>query len=124
VFDYRLLLARQRAAHAGYRCAWWRPGSGAPAFPARRRREPAQIRHRFQGGPLAQNGAALRYHAVVTVSAAPCTNAYVIKVVARRGGGRCSTPTPWARFRSICAVFLRLGDKTLSETWLYQYFPS
>ena len=35
---------------------------------------------------------------------------------ARIAGGRCNEPVD-------LRMYLKLGDTTLSETWLYQYFP-
>ena len=60
---------------------------------------------------------------VTSARAARIDNAYVIKVV---GTDR------WRALFDLAVegsgpvdlrLFLKLGDKTLSETWLYQYFP-
>jgi glucans biosynthesis protein len=60
---------------------------------------------------------------VVTASRGKIDNAYVIKVV---GTDR------WRALFDLQAegnepvdlrMYLKLGDTTLSETWLYQYFP-
>ncbi|MDE2182109.1 MAG: glucan biosynthesis protein [Alphaproteobacteria bacterium] len=77
----------------------------------------------FEGGPL--TGMAPRYDIVpvVTLSRGKVVHPYVIKVVGTE------------RWRAVFDVmaggpgplnmrcYLRLADKTLSETWLYQYFP-
>jgi glucans biosynthesis protein len=60
---------------------------------------------------------------VVSASRGTTDNSYAIKVV---GTDR------WRAFFDLQAednapvdlrLFLKLGDKTLSETWVYQYFP-
>jgi glucans biosynthesis protein len=60
---------------------------------------------------------------VVSASRGKVDNAYVVKVV---GTDR------WRALFDLQAdgtapvdlrLFLKLGNKTLSETWLYQYFP-
>ena len=77
----------------------------------------------FEGGALAQLAQRFDVEAVVSGDHLKVEHPYVIKVV--------GTP----RWRAVFDVafdgkgpfnlrcFLRLGDKTLSETWLYQYFP-
>lgn len=78
----------------------------------------------FAGGAL--RGMAQRYDVtpVVTTSRGIIDNPYVIKVV---GTDR------WRALFDLKAegntpvdlrLYLKLGDKTLSETWLYQYFPT
>lgn len=77
----------------------------------------------FDGGPL--SGMATRYDLtpVISLSRGKADHAYVIKVV--------GTST-WRAFFDVTVegqgpidmrCYLRLGDKTLTETWLYQYFP-
>lgn len=77
----------------------------------------------FQGGPLSTMKARFDIEPVVTASRGDISNQFVIKVV---GTDR------WRAFFDIAVTdeapvdlrcFLRLEDKTLSETWLYQYFP-
>jgi glucans biosynthesis protein len=61
---------------------------------------------------------------MITLSRGTIANPYVVKVV--------GTNT-WRAFFDVAAggsdminmrCYLRLGDATLSETWLYQYFPT
>lgn len=77
----------------------------------------------FAGGPLTQMAARYDVTPVVTVSRGKISNAYVIKVVGTE------------RWRALFDVkisgtdpvnlrcFLRLDGRTLTETWLYQYYP-
>jgi glucans biosynthesis protein len=78
----------------------------------------------FEGGALSQMAARFDVTPVVSDSRGMVDNAYVIKVVGT------------SRWRALFDVdtdgkdpldlrcYLRLGDQTLSETWLYQYFPN
>jgi glucans biosynthesis protein len=77
----------------------------------------------FQGGPL--DGMEARYDVVpeVTVSRGTVTNAYVIKVVDTRYWRAAFDVKTNDKDPVDLRCFLRLGDKTLSETWLYQFFP-
>ena len=78
----------------------------------------------YSGGSLAQMEARFDVTPVVTTSRGKIDNAYVIKVV---GTDR------WRAFFDLATdgaapvnlrCFLRLDGKALSETWLYQYFPT
>ena len=78
----------------------------------------------FTGGPLMQMQQRYDVTPVVTASRGKIDNAYVIKVV---GTDR------WRALFDLqvegtqpidLRMYLKLGNKTLSETWLYQYFPS
>jgi len=77
----------------------------------------------FAGGPLSKMAPRYDVTPVVTVSRGKIVNPYVIKVV---GTDR------WRALFDIHApgkqqidlrCYLRLDNKTLTETWLYQYFP-
>jgi glucans biosynthesis protein len=77
----------------------------------------------FTGGPLMQMQQRYDIKPVVSASRGKIDNAYVIKVV---GTDR------WRALFDLQAegndpvnlrMFLKLGDTTLSETWIYQYFP-
>jgi periplasmic glucans biosynthesis protein len=77
----------------------------------------------FAGGPLAEMAARYDIEPVTTVSRGTIENPYVIKIV--------GTPH-WRAFFDVhledtkpidMRCYLRLNDKTLSETWLYQFFP-
>lgn len=78
----------------------------------------------FQGGPLAAMAARYDVKPVVTLSRGTLDNPYVIKVVGT---------DLWRGFFDVIApgeapldlrCYLKLGEDTLSETWLYQFFPS
>ncbi|HEX4271226.1 MAG TPA: glucan biosynthesis protein [Rhizomicrobium sp.] len=77
----------------------------------------------FTGGPLMQMQQRYDVKPVVSSSHGKIDNSYVIKVVGT---------DLWRAFFDLqtegnapvdLRMFLRLGDKTLSETWIYQYFP-
>src|SRR5471032_1907877 len=77
----------------------------------------------FTGGPLAQMQQRFDVTPVVGASRGKIDNGYVIKVV---GTDR------WRALFDLqldgpapvdLRLFLKLGNRTLSETWLYQYFP-
>ena len=77
----------------------------------------------FQGGPLAAMAPRYDVKPVVTLSRGDVHRPYVVKVV---GTDR------WRGFFDIALAdrepvdmrcYLRLGDETLSETWLYQFYP-
>jgi len=77
----------------------------------------------FEGGPLADLEPRYDLTPVVTTSRGKVLNGYVVKIVGTE------------RWRAVFDVefggggpldlrcFVRLGDRTLTETWLYQYFP-
>jgi len=77
----------------------------------------------FTGGPLTQMPQRFDISPVISTSHGKTENAYVIRVV---GTDR------WRAFFDLAVdggapvdlrLYLKLGSKTLSETWLYQYFP-
>jgi glucans biosynthesis protein len=77
----------------------------------------------FTGGPLMQMQQRFDVKPMITASRGKIDDSYVIKVV---GTDR------WRAFFDLQAegnapvdlrMYLKLGDKTLSETWIYQYFP-
>lgn len=78
----------------------------------------------FEGGPLTDMAPRYDITPVVTLSRGIIEKPYVIKVVGTQR---------WRAFFDVGAdgsdpvnlrCFLKLGGKTLSETWLYQFFPS
>jgi glucans biosynthesis protein len=77
----------------------------------------------FEGGPLSKMAPRFDVTPVVTASRGKIVNPYVVKVV---GTNR------WRALFDIYApgkqqidlrCYLRFDEKTLTETWLYQYFP-
>ena len=77
----------------------------------------------FSGGALA--GMAQRYDltAAVTAPRGKIENPYVLKVVGTDRWRAAFDLKLDGNQPVDLRMFLRLGDKTLSETWLYQYFP-
>ena len=95
---------------------------GVPGQPVPRNKRKFVID--FEGGVLATMAPRYDITPVVSLSRGKVDHAYVIKVV--------GTST-WRAFFDISVdgtspldmrCYLRLGDRTLSETWLYQYFPT
>lgn len=78
----------------------------------------------FEGGPL--NDLKQRFDIVPVLSGIPgkADNPYVIKVVGTNRWRAVFDITPTGKGPFNLRCFLKLGDRTLSETWLYQYFPS
>jgi glucans biosynthesis protein len=96
---------------------------GVPGKPAPTDKDSFKFVIDFEGGPLSKMAARFDVTPVVTVSRGKIVNPYVIKVV---GTNR------WRALFDIYApgkqqidlrCYLRLDNKTLTETWLYQYFP-
>lgn len=78
----------------------------------------------FAGGPLSYMEARFDVEAVVDASRGRPENPYVIKVVGS-DRWRAVFDLPIDGEDPIdLRCFLRLGDETLSETWLYQYLPA
>jgi periplasmic glucans biosynthesis protein len=78
----------------------------------------------FEGGPL--EGMAPRFDVtpVVTTSHGTVDNAYVIKVVGTDKWRALFDLTTDGKEPVDLRCFLRLGEDTLSETWIYQYLPA
>jgi glucans biosynthesis protein len=77
----------------------------------------------FAGGPLAELHKSDKVEPVITASRGKIDNDYALQVVGTNS---------WRVFFDLYAegpdpvelrCFLRLGDRTLTETWLYQYIP-
>ena len=77
----------------------------------------------FEGGILSEIAPRYDIMPVTTLSRGKAENAYTIKIVGTKR---------WRAFFDVglegsqpldMRCFLRLGDKTLTETWLYQFFP-
>jgi glucans biosynthesis protein len=78
----------------------------------------------FTGGPLMQMQQRYDVTPVVTASRGKIDNAYVIKVVGTdRWRALLDLQVEGAQPVDL-RMYLKLGNKTLSETWLYQYFPA
>jgi glucans biosynthesis protein len=97
---------------------------GVPGHPSPEDKDSWKFVLDFAGGPLSTMAPRFDVEPVVTTSYGKVGKAYVIKVV---GTDR------WRALFDIHGLqkdkpvnlrcFLRFGGKTLTETWLYQYFP-
>ena len=123
-FDYRLSwqneepgypadLARVVATRIG------RAGiPGATEWPANARKFSLD----FEGGALANMAVRFDIKPIVTASSGTANGAYVTKVVGtNRWRALFDVPVD-GKAPVDLRCYLRLGDKTLSETWIYQYF--
>ena len=104
---------------------WWRRGWGAAAcraqIPGR-----ATSANSWSISPAARwrsCSSAIDLTPVVNASRGKIDNAYVIKVVGTDRWRALFDLQVDGNAAGRPALFLKLGDKTLSETWLYQYFP-
>jgi glucans biosynthesis protein len=77
----------------------------------------------FTGGPLMQMKQRYDVKPVVTASRGAIDNAYVIKVVGTDRWRALFDLQVEGNAPVDLRMYLKLGEKTLSETWLYQYFP-
>jgi glucans biosynthesis protein len=93
------------------------PGAGPP--PANTRKFVID----FEGGPLSQMEARFDVMPVVSLSRGKIDKPYVIKVVGTNRWRAVFDVVAEGRDAVNLRCFLRLDNKPLSETWLYQYFP-
>ncbi len=77
----------------------------------------------FTGGPLMQMQQRYDVTPVVSASRGTIDNAYVVKVVGTEHWRALFDLQLEGNAPAELRLFLRLGTRTLSETWLYQYFP-
>ena len=77
----------------------------------------------FAGGPLEQVEKLDDVQPIISASAGEISNDYALQVVGTKN---------WRAFFDLkvdgndpvnLRLYLQLGDKTLTETWLYQYHP-
>jgi glucans biosynthesis protein len=91
---------------------------GATQWPANARKFALD----FEGGALAADAGALRHHAGGHRLQRQAVNAYVTKLVGTdRWRALFDVPVD-GKAPVDLRCYLKLGDKTLSETWIYQYF--
>jgi glucans biosynthesis protein len=76
----------------------------------------------FEGGALAPMAARFDITPVVNTSSGKIDGAFVIKVVGTSRWRAIFDLAVEGKAPIDLRCFLRLGDKTLSETWIYQYF--
>ncbi|HEV7960583.1 MAG TPA: glucan biosynthesis protein [Rhizomicrobium sp.] len=77
----------------------------------------------WQGGPLDQLQQRYDVTPVINVSNGKADGAYVIKVVGTNRWRALFDITVDGKGPIDLRCFLKLGDKTLTETWIYQFFP-
>ena len=77
----------------------------------------------FSGGPLSQMPVRFDVTPVVTASRGRVDGAYVLKTVGTDRWRAAFDLHLDGNGPVDLRLFLKLGDQTLSETWLYQYFP-
>ncbi len=77
----------------------------------------------FAGGPLTAMAPRFDVTPVVTASHGAVDNAYVIKVVGTNKWRALFDLSADGRDPVDLRCYLRLGEETLSETWIYQFLP-
>jgi glucans biosynthesis protein len=77
----------------------------------------------FTGGPLAQLQQRFDLTPVASASRGKIDNAYVIKVVGTNLWRALFDLQVDGNGPVDLRLYLKLGNKTLTETWIYQYFP-
>ncbi len=75
----------------------------------------------WEGGPLAGMAPRFDVTPVVTTSHGSVSNAYVVKVVGTEKWRALFDLSVAGGSTADLRYYLRLGDETLTETWLYQY---
>lgn len=101
--------------------------TGSGGVPGARRREDLFKRKfviDFTGGPLDNMQQRFDVEPVVTHSRGRVDNAYVIKVVGTDRWRALFDLTTEGSDPIDLRCYLRLGDETLTETWLYQWIPA
>ena len=76
----------------------------------------------FSGGALSAMAPRFDVTPVINASRGKVNGAFVIKVVGTNRWRAMFDLAPDGKGPIDLRCFLRLGDKTLSETWIYQYF--
>ncbi|SLN62745.1 glucan biosynthesis protein [Oceanibacterium hippocampi] len=96
---------------------------GIPGGPASERQGLRKFVVDFAGGPLTEMEARYDVDPVVTVSHGEVSNGYVIKVVGTNSWRAVFDVAVDGDAPIDLRCFLRLDGRTLTETWLYKYFP-
>jgi periplasmic glucans biosynthesis protein len=77
----------------------------------------------WQGGPLDQLAQRYDVTPVINASGSKVEGAYVVKIVGTNRWRALFDVIPDGKGPADLRCYLKLADKTLSETWIYQYFP-
>ncbi|MEJ2435861.1 MAG: glucan biosynthesis protein, partial [Pseudolabrys sp.] len=96
---------------------------GVPGKPAPTDKDSWKFVIDFVGGPLAGMKPRFDIKPVVNVSRGKVRNPYVVKVVGTNRWRAAFDVYAPGKKQIDLRCFLRLNDKTLTETWLYQFFP-
>ena len=95
-----------------------RPGESQPDSPLRRK-----FVIDFRGGPLSAMDARFDIEPVVTLSGGEVSDSYVVNVVGT-DIWRAAFDVEFFGAEGVdMRCYLRLGERTLTETWLYHHFP-
>jgi glucans biosynthesis protein len=124
-FDYRLYWQDSEPAYANTiaKVVSTRIGRGGIPGQSPWPRDTQKFVVDFTGGPLSQLAQRFDLTPVVTASHGKIENPYVLKVVGTDRWRAVFDVKLEGSQPADLRLYLRLGDKTLSETWLYQYFP-
>ena len=96
---------------------------GVPGKPAPTDKDSWKFVIDFMGGPLTGMKARYDLKPEVNVSRGKVSNGYVVKVVGTERWRAAFDVYAPGKKQIDLRCFLRLDDKTLTETWLYQFFP-
>lgn len=123
-FDYRLYWQNSEPAYPGTiaRVVATRLGRGGIPGQSPWPRDRKKFVVDFTGGPLAELKQRFDITPVVSTSRGKIDNAYVIKVVGTDLWRALFDLQVDGNAPVDLRLYLKLGDKTLSETWIYQYF--
>jgi glucans biosynthesis protein len=96
---------------------------GVPGKPAPTDKDSWKFVIDFMGGPLTGMKARYDIKPIVSVSRGKISNAYVVKVVGTDRWRAAFDVYAPGKKQIDMRCFLRLDDNTLTETWLYQFYP-
>ena len=124
-FDYRLYWQNQEPSYPAELAKVVATRIGRPGIPGAESWTAGQRKFSvdFSGGALADMAQRFDIKPVVTSSSGPATGAYVNKVVGTNRWRALFDVPVEGKAPTNLRCYLKLGDKTLSETWIYQYFP-
>ena len=124
-FDYRLYWQNSEPAYPGTIAKVVATRLGRGGIPGQNPwpRDSRKFVVDFSGGPLSQMPVRFDVTPVVTASRGRVDGAYVLKTVGTDRWRAAFDLHMDGNGPVDLRLFLKLGDQTLSETWLYQYFP-
>ena len=124
-FDYRLYWQNSEPAYPGTIAKVVATRLGRGGIPGQNPwpRDKKKFVVDFTGGPLAELKQRFDLTPVITTSRGRIDGAYVLKVVGTDRWRALFDLQVEGSAPVDLRLFLKLGSKTLSETWIYQYFP-